>query len=122
MVFHVVPTALEICMVGGILVRAHPVCSLLVAHTRRTDLQIRPKLRRDHFRDHGRLHLVHRDDDSLAVCRVALFLEIDSDLSRTNFRKAANAADNKAASVSVDSLINYEAVKVHRAWPVSDDR
>lgn len=28
------------------------------------------------------------------------------------FRKEANSADNRAASVSVDSLINYEAVKV----------
>lgn len=31
---------------------------------------------------------------------------------RTKFRKAANAADNKGATVAVDSLINYEAVKV----------
>ena len=31
---------------------------------------------------------------------------------RTKFRKEANAADNKAATVAVDSLINYEAVKV----------
>src|SRR6201992_2293797 len=30
---------------------------------------------------------------------------------RTKFRKQANAADNKAATVAVDSLINYEAVK-----------
>ncbi|KAI9654604.1 MAG: Iron-sulfur clusters transporter atm1, mitochondrial [Alyxoria varia] len=30
---------------------------------------------------------------------------------RTKFRKAANAADNKGATVAVDSLINYEAVK-----------
>jgi ABC-type transport system involved in Fe-S cluster assembly fused permease/ATPase subunit len=28
------------------------------------------------------------------------------------FRREANQADNKAASLSVDSLINYEAVKV----------
>lgn len=32
---------------------------------------------------------------------------------RTKFRKQANAADNKAATIIVDSLINYEAVKVH---------
>jgi len=31
---------------------------------------------------------------------------------RTKFRKQANVADNKAASTAVDSLINYEAVKV----------
>jgi ATP-binding cassette subfamily B (MDR/TAP) protein 7 len=30
---------------------------------------------------------------------------------RTKFRKEANQADNKAATISVDSLINYEAVK-----------
>jgi ABC transporter ATM len=30
---------------------------------------------------------------------------------RTKFRKQANAADNKAATTAVDSLINYEAVK-----------
>jgi ATP-binding cassette subfamily B (MDR/TAP) protein 7 len=31
---------------------------------------------------------------------------------RTQFRRQANKADNKAADVSVDALINYEAVKV----------
>ncbi|PGG95388.1 iron-sulfur clusters transporter atm1, mitochondrial [Helicocarpus griseus UAMH5409] len=30
---------------------------------------------------------------------------------RTKFRKQANAADNKGATIAVDSLINYEAVK-----------
>ncbi|EOA85014.1 Iron-sulfur clusters transporter atm1 [Exserohilum turcicum] len=30
---------------------------------------------------------------------------------RTKFRKQANAADNRAATVAVDSMINYEAVK-----------
>ncbi|KAH9991505.1 P-loop containing nucleoside triphosphate hydrolase protein [Xylariaceae sp. FL0662B] len=30
---------------------------------------------------------------------------------RTRFRRQANAADNKASTVAVDSLINYEAVK-----------
>jgi len=30
---------------------------------------------------------------------------------RTQFRRQANAADNKAATVAVDSLLNYEAVK-----------
>jgi len=32
---------------------------------------------------------------------------------RTKFRKQANAADNKAATIIIDSLINYEAVKVY---------
>ena len=31
---------------------------------------------------------------------------------RTKFRKQMNAADNRGATVAVDSLINYEAVKV----------
>jgi ATP-binding cassette subfamily B (MDR/TAP) protein 7 len=38
---------------------------------------------------------------------------------RTKFRKQMNAADNKGATVAVDSLINYEAVKVgsaHITW------
>ena len=30
---------------------------------------------------------------------------------RTKFRKSANAADNDGATVAVDSLINFEAVK-----------
>jgi hypothetical protein len=36
---------------------------------------------------------------------------------RTQFRKEANAADNKGATVAVDSLINYEAVKVCQVLP-----
>lgn len=35
---------------------------------------------------------------------------------RTRFRKQANAADNRAATVAVDSLINYEAVKVRHNY------
>jgi len=31
---------------------------------------------------------------------------------RTKFRKQVNDADNRAGTVAVDSLINYEAVKV----------
>jgi hypothetical protein len=31
---------------------------------------------------------------------------------RTKYRKQANAADNKAATIIIDSLINFEAVKV----------
>jgi len=34
---------------------------------------------------------------------------------RIRFRREANQADNKAATVAVDSLINFEAVKV---WPL----
>lgn len=38
---------------------------------------------------------------------------------RTQFRKQANAADNKAATIAVDSLINYEAVKVRPSSAVA---
>lgn len=38
---------------------------------------------------------------------------------RTKFRKQANAADNKGATVAVDSLINYEAVKVSPSRPLA---
>jgi len=37
-------------------------------------------------------------------------------LCRIRFRREANQADNKAATIAVDSLINFEAVKV---WPLS---
>ena len=46
---------------------------------------------------------------SYADCRVPASHAYD----RTRFRREANAADNKAATVAVDSLINYEAVKVN---------
>ncbi len=36
---------------------------------------------------------------------------------RTNFRRQANNADNQAASVALDSLINYEAVKYFNNEP-----
>ena len=36
-------------------------------------------------------------------------------IDRTSFRREANKADNKAATVAVDSLINYEAVKVRKS-------
>ena len=45
---------------------------------------------------------------------------IEGCISRTSFRRDANKADNKAASAAVDSLINFEAVKVRlslcRSW------
>lgn len=59
--------------------------------------------------------MVHDQDDCLAVRPVYLH-RLQSLLilppRRTKFRKQANAADNRAATMSVDSLINYEAVKV----------
>ncbi|KAI9689642.1 MAG: Iron-sulfur clusters transporter atm1, mitochondrial [Bogoriella megaspora] len=78
MVFHVIPTALEISLVCGILAYqygtqfAFITAATMIAYTAFT---------------------------------------ITTTSWRTKFRKQANAADNKGATVAVDSLINYEAVK-----------
>jgi ATP-binding cassette, subfamily B (MDR/TAP), member 7 len=78
MVFHVLPTALEIGLVCSILTYQYGAqfaaitAATMVAYTAFT---------------------------------------ITTTSWRTKFRKQANAADNKAATVAVDSLINYEAVK-----------
>ncbi|KAK4184550.1 putative iron-sulfur clusters transporter [Podospora australis] len=78
MVFHIVPTALEITMVCGILTYqfgwefAAITATTMAAYTAFT---------------------------------------ITTTAWRTKFRRQANAADNKASTVAVDSLINYEAVK-----------
>ena len=78
MVFHILPTALEIGLVCGILTYQYGAkfaaitAATMVAYTAFT---------------------------------------ITTTAWRTKFRKQANAADNKAATVAVDSLINYEAVK-----------
>ncbi|KAJ5374592.1 ABC transporter integral membrane type 1 [Penicillium concentricum] len=78
MVFHVVPTALEISLVCGILTYQYGLqfaaitTTTMVAYTAFT---------------------------------------ITTTAWRTKFRRQANAADNRGATVAVDSLINYEAVK-----------
>ncbi|GAA5966678.1 hypothetical protein JCM21900_005650 [Sporobolomyces salmonicolor] len=77
-VFHVVPTALEISMVCGIL-------SYKFGW------------------DFAALTLVTMGAYSWFTIRTTAW--------RTKFRRQANAADNRAATMSVDSLINYEAVK-----------
>lgn len=78
MVFHVVPTALELSMVCGILSYKFGV-----------------------------------DFAAATVTTMAAYswFTIKTTSWRTKFRKDANKADNKAATISVDSLINYEAVK-----------
>ncbi|KAG8529251.1 Iron-sulfur clusters transporter atm1, mitochondrial [Bacidia gigantensis] len=78
MVFHILPTALEISMVCGILA-----------------YQYGPKFAA-----------------ITAVTMVAYtgFTVITTSW-RTKFRKQANAADNQGATVAVDSLLNFEAVK-----------
>ncbi|ADV23906.1 iron-sulfur clusters transporter ATM1, mitochondrial [Cryptococcus gattii E566] len=77
-VFHVIPTALEISMVCGILSWKF-------------------------------------GWDFAAVTAITMLLytwfTVKTTAWRTTFRKQANAADNKGATVAVDSLINYEAVK-----------
>jgi ATP-binding cassette subfamily B (MDR/TAP) protein 7 len=78
MVFHIIPTALEISMVCGILSYQYgPKFALITATT--------------------------------MVAYTAFTITTTS--WRTKFRKQANAADNQGATVAVDSLINYEAVK-----------
>ncbi|KAI9877243.1 MAG: Iron-sulfur clusters transporter atm1, mitochondrial [Pleopsidium flavum] len=78
MVFHILPTALEISMVCGILTYQYGVKFAAIT----------------------------------AVTMVAYTaFTITTTSWRTQFRKQANAADNQGATVAVDSLINYEAVK-----------
>ncbi|KAI4151598.1 MAG: hypothetical protein LQ340_003418 [Diploschistes diacapsis] len=78
MVFHILPTALEISMVCGILSYQYgPKFAAVTAAT--------------------------------MVAYTAFTITTTS--WRTKFRKQANAADNQGATVAVDSLINYEAVK-----------
>lgn len=81
-VFHVIPTALEISMVCGILSWKF-------------------------------------GWDFAAVTAITMlfytWFTVKTTAWRTTFRKQANAADNKGATVAVDSLINYEAVKVRLA-------
>ncbi|KAI9707237.1 MAG: Iron-sulfur clusters transporter atm1, mitochondrial [Candelina mexicana] len=78
MVFHIIPTALEISLVCGIL--TYQFGAQFAAITATT-----------------------------MVAYTAFTIMTTS--WRTKFRKQANAADNKGATVAVDSLINYEAVK-----------
>ena len=78
MVFHVLPTALEISMVCGILTWQYGVKFAAIT--------------------------------ALTMVGYTAFT-IWTTAWRTKFRRQANAADNRASTVAVDSLINYEAVK-----------
>ncbi|RAL09662.1 ATP-binding cassette Fe/S cluster precursor transporter ATM1 [Aspergillus homomorphus CBS 101889] len=78
MVFHVVPTALEISLVCGILTYQYGFKFAAITAT--------------------------------TMLAYSAFT-ITTTAWRTRFRKQANAADNRGATVAVDSLINYEAVK-----------
>ncbi|KAK5995488.1 Iron-sulfur clusters transporter ATM1 [Cladobotryum mycophilum] len=78
MVFHILPTALEISMVCGILTWQYGAKFAAIT--------------------------------VLTMVGYSAFT-IWTTAWRTKFRRQANAADNKASTVAVDSLINYEAVK-----------
>ncbi|OCL08579.1 iron-sulfur clusters transporter-like protein atm1 [Glonium stellatum] len=78
MVFHILPTALEISLVCGILTYQYGAKFALIT--------------------------------GITMAAYAAFTILTTSW-RTKFRKQANAADNRAATVAVDSLINYEAVK-----------
>ncbi|KAI1770986.1 P-loop containing nucleoside triphosphate hydrolase protein [Hypoxylon cercidicola] len=78
MVFHIIPTALEIGMVCGILTWQYGAKYAAIT--------------------------------AVTMTAYTAFT-IWTTAWRTKFRRQANAADNKASTVAVDSLINYEAVK-----------
>ena len=78
MVFHILPTALEISMVCGILTYQYGFKFAAIT--------------------------------ALTMIAYTAFT-IWTTAWRTQFRRSANAADNKGSTVAVDSLINYEAVK-----------
>lgn len=78
MVFHILPTALEISMVCGILTWQYGAKFAAIT--------------------------------ALTMVGYTAFT-IWTTSWRTKFRRQANTADNKASTVAVDSLINYEAVK-----------
>lgn len=78
MVFHVVPTALEISMVCGILAYSFGPAYAGV---------------------------------TLATMAAYAAFTFATTTWRVQFRKQMNAADNKAASVATDALLNFEAVK-----------
>ncbi|KAI5239495.1 ABC transporter-like protein [Aureobasidium subglaciale] len=75
MVFHIIPTALEISLVCGILTWQYGFKFALIT--------------------------------AATMVGYSAFTILTTSW-RTKFRKAANAADNKGATVAVDSLINYE--------------
>lgn len=78
MVFHIIPTALEISLVCGILTWQYGWQFAAI---------------------------------TAGTMAAYIWFTVSTTAWRTKFRKQANAADNKGATVAVDSLINYEAVK-----------
>ncbi|KAG0227316.1 P-loop containing nucleoside triphosphate hydrolase protein [Mortierella sp. GBAus27b] len=78
MVFHLIPTALEITMV----------CSILTYQFGASFAAV-----------------------TAATMAAYTWFTIQTTAWRTKFRKQANSADNQAATVAVESLINFESVK-----------
>lgn len=66
--------------------------------------------------DDGRVFVVYcphnfKEVNTILALASTYLITLDTTL-RIQYRRAVNQADNKAATVSIDSLINYEAVKV----------
>jgi hypothetical protein len=118
-----VPTALEISLVCGILVRWRALFEAILVDVVCVDVQVWLGLCGYHTRDHGRVYLVYCSYYFMAVRWSCFFCPVTFILTtslyyviRTQFRRQANSADNKAATVAVDSLLNYEAVKVRTRY------
>lgn len=95
--------------------------SPLTCFLARTDVQVWMGLRCNHGLDDVRVCLVHSSHHCKEVNTAAALpytcLLTPSANPRIQYRRAVNQADNKAATVSIDSLINYEAVKVCHSPP-----
>lgn len=90
---------------------SHPLISLFG----RIDVQVWMGLCRHHGPDDGCVYVVHGShhfkEVNIVLAQAFIYLTLGVNL-RIQYRRAVNQADNKAATVSIDSLINYEAVKV----------
>ena len=75
------------------------------------------EIRRCYRSDNDYLFIFYSQDNILEASQFYLFLMTAVNAkTRTKFRRDANKADNKAATAAVDSLLNYEAVKVRNTF------
>ena len=97
---------------------SHPLISL----SGRIDVQVWMGLCRHHCPNDGCVYVVygshHFKEVNIVLAQAFIYLTLGVNL-RIQYRRAVNQADNKAATVSIDSLINYEAVKVCHFLPPS---
>jgi len=119
-VFRIAPTALEISLVCGILVRIKG-CLFFCCELAQwfTDIQVWVGFCGYNCTGYGYIYSIYSKDYVVEVSRHGysfICTYINVRLFRTRFRREANKADNKAASVAVDSLINFEAVKVRDSF------